>query len=75
MTRRIILRGLNAWMLLLVSCLASDLLYLYYEHAWNDPISYVEHLEVVLLWLLVAAGIAGTWWQIRHLTSNEKILS
>jgi len=48
MTEKIINLLISAW--LFVMCV--DLLYLYYNGAWYDPIQWVETTEVILLFVI-----------------------
>jgi hypothetical protein len=48
---------LNGGLGLLVTILSSDLLYLYYDNAWYDPMQFIEIAEVIVLYILAAGGI------------------
>ena len=52
---------------LLPTVLSGDLLYLYYNQAWYDPIILIEYTEVAVLWLCVVTGIV---WAARYLHKN-----
>jgi TRAP-type C4-dicarboxylate transport system permease small subunit len=50
---------------LMLAALAINLLYIYYEGNWRDPIKAVEYAEVVFLWLFVVGSLIwGTYYII-----------
>ncbi len=50
---------------ILITTLSGDLLYLYYNGGWVEPIKWIEVSEVIILWALVFAGSAGLVHQVK----------
>lgn len=44
--------------------LASDMLYLYYAGGWYDPSYWIELVEVVLLYLIIAFGLVRFYFHM-----------
>ena len=50
----------------ILSVLSGDLLYLYYNGGWVEPIKWIEVSEVIILWALVFAGSVGLVYQVKR---------
>ena len=59
---RILIRLLRYF---IISVLSLDLLYLYYSGGWYDRIKLIETIELIILWVLAFAGLAGLIYQTK----------
>jgi len=50
----------------ILSVLSGDLLYLYYNGGWVEPVKWIEVSEVIILWVLVFAGSVGLVYQVKR---------
>ena len=50
---------------MMLTVTAIDLLYLYYQGAWHDPLKIIETAEVVLLYAFAVSGLSYTVWRYR----------
>lgn len=56
----------------ILSVLSGDLLYLYYNGGWVEPVKWIEVSEVIILWVLVFAGSAGLVYQFKLEAEKRK---
>ncbi len=65
------MKVIRPWLLLsvplLLVVLAGTLLYLRSLGAWHDPVKWIEHTEVALLWGLIVLGIWAFWQTLKGL--------
>jgi TRAP-type C4-dicarboxylate transport system permease small subunit len=57
---------------LMLAALAANLLYIYYDGNWRDPIKAVEYAEVGFLWLFVVGSLIWGIYYIINIKSEFK---
>ncbi|MBA7663111.1 hypothetical protein ES703_71150 [subsurface metagenome] len=60
---------------ILITALSGDLLYLYYNGGWVEPIKWIEVSEVIILWALVFAGSVGLVYQVKREVERRAVES